>query len=241
MILTTPSVCSVMLTADRERSQVERAVKCFQAQQHPEKFLVVFDTGKQPHFKTSGTGYPYSIGPRAVAAHFPELAGRPIGELRNCANDFALMVTPWTPKYFAHWDSDDWSHPARLTLAMSALETPAGLTICDAFGYSDLLFWDEAKQEAWYYKSTSSYLLGTSLVYRTTAWKTQRFDAVGRGEDRNFIQRVGSRGAPSFVPHFNAPLMVATIHARNNCRVDATSENWLRVPQWDERLPALLR
>lgn len=265
--MTQPLVACVLLTADRPE-MTQRAVRCWDSQRYERRQLIVMDTGINPCFRPTG--------PNIVSRWLPQHHGCPVGELRNIANSLAIEALPALPEkpdLFAHWDSDDWSHPNRLAEQVALIESDPEL---DAVGYSDMLFWKQEPYrsgyqdhlddctcgtcgpgqrrviwshsdlgEAWFYTSTSSYLLGTSLLYRRAAWERKPFEHVNQGEDRRWLAGLrtkGVRSIPSLRPEaqpgckdFHAARMIASIHGGNtSSRIDPSSENWTRVPHFDE-------
>lgn len=245
-----PLVCSVLLTADRPE-MTARAVRCFDEQTYDERKLLIFDTGEEMHLGhrmgKAAPGVPF-ISPLTGSCHvwFPELRGRSIGELRNRANSYGCIWLTSTPDLFAYWDSDDWSHPMRLEEQVALIDSDAKL---DAVGYSDMLFWEcspprpddgrvwaQLPGQAWLYTSTSNYLLGTSLLYRRSAWERKRFEHVSLGEDKRWeagMRMARELSVPRRYPRLG-PSMIASIHGANtSSRIDPAAENWRRVPEWD--------
>lgn len=94
-----------------------------------------------------------------------------------------------------------------------------------------------APGEAWLYTSTSSYMLGTSLLYRRAAWERKPFEHVNQGEDRRWLaglRTMGDTSLRSWKGSFSHGLMIASIHGANtSSRIDPASENFRRVPEWD--------
>ncbi len=222
-----PLVCCVLLTADREE-MTARAVRCFEAQTYENRVLIVWNTG-QPLDWSSG------IPPRVWDATPTSSPNASIGRLRNDANSWALSGPDPQPDLFAHWDSDDWSHPYRIAEQVALIESDPEL---DAVGYRDMLFWEQFIIEpftgqAWLYTSPSNYLLGTSLLYRREAWQRKPFMDINGGEDRHWIQGLRTRGVSSFPRP--EPRMIASIHGANtSSRIDPTSQQWQRMPVWDQ-------
>lgn len=258
-----PLVACVLLTADREE-MTARAIHCFQEQTYGNRWLYIYDSGRVPCVEALPDGYPEY----RIRYHRTLPNGRTVGALRNDANELNFDLGP---DLFAHFDSDDWSHPQRLAEQVALIESDPTL---DAVGYSDMLFWSEAHKwggcrqggnpaetesyeyvrycetcgqedtcedslppcvgEAWLYTSTSSYLLGTSLLYRRAAWERKPFEHVNQGEDRRWLAGLRTKGASS-TDHLTVnPRMVASIHGGNtSSRIEPSSENWLRVQAFD--------
>lgn len=182
-----PTVLCVMLV-DGRREMVRRALKSFYAQHYQRKRLLIWDTGEEP----LTLPLPLMASPllsSMVWAHW--MRGDSIGNLRNAANKHGLTHPPEmadeVPDVIAHWDSDDWSHPHRLSQQVAHL---VGSWPHPCVGYNDMIFWDSREQisgflgapvegpvnEAWRYQGkTASQPLGTSLMYWADAWLHNHF------------------------------------------------------------------
>jgi hypothetical protein len=244
----TPAVLCVM-PADGRLAMVERAVRCFHAQTYPNKRLAILDSGSAPlylpmHLQASGRYI-------SIARVDP---GKSIGELRNLINSLS-SPNAFDAEIIAHWDSDDWSHPERLT------EQVALLNACGApaVGYTEMLFWktrprstsaisamlpDAAMRqgEAWLYSQANPrQVLGTSLCYWRRTWEKTAFPAVQTGEDHLWLLKVKAHGLISIVK--GEPRMVASIHGSNTCsKIIPGAKEWTRVQgmdKWCEETMAL--
>lgn len=122
------SITCIML-ADGRPEMVRRAVASFHAQEYREKRLLIWNTGGREDFRELE-------GEDVAVAYSPDPG--PVGTLRNRANGCALDLFPSDAEVLAHWDSDDWSHPRRLTEQMELLEN----TQADVIGYREGLFFD---------------------------------------------------------------------------------------------------
>lgn len=187
-----PSVCAVMLTANRPE-MARRAIECFRRQTYQNKRLLIWDSGQDIVDLEQQEKF-------GLVSHV--LADRPrtIGELRNEANSF------WTEyPILIHWDDDDWSHPNRISEQVALLQSSGA----EAVGYREMLFWREpqaiwhdgaklltARQgEAWLYSNRKpSYALGTSLTYWRTVWQRRPFEPLNDGEDTAWLAGVRSVG-----------------------------------------------
>lgn len=203
--MTNPSVCAVLLTRDRPE-MARRAVESFQAQTYQAKRLLVWDTGTQ----TLETPW-YEEEDYPDVAHVIADRSETIGALRNDANSF------WNAyPIIVHWDSDDWSHPNRITEQVALLQASGA----DVVGYNEMLFWRdkqvpiytmhgdgapfpagsaefagfEERGEAWLYTSLRpTYAPGTTLMYRREYWERNPFldlplNRDGTGEEDAFLR-----------------------------------------------------
>jgi glycosyltransferase involved in cell wall biosynthesis len=250
-----PTVCCICLTADRPE-MTNQAVQCFRAQTYPHAWLLVYNTGDSDEIECGCNPECFHV---KVACR-----GLTIGTLRNLANDFKSPYHQ-PSDIIVTWDSDDWSHPNRITEQVALLQASGA----DCVGYNEMLFWREAGTsgpvdvdpmertmpviskpgEAWLYTNhRPNFALGTSLCYWRKTWEAKPFEDIPRpgdmeGEDGRFIRglkvcaRTSLRNYPA--QDFDAPRMVARIHGGNSSdqyRDIAKSDNWKRVPEWDARL-----
>lgn len=229
-----------MLVNGREQ-MVQRAVRSFYSQTYDRKSLLVYDTGDPP-VKIGG------FDSRTV--HVVEPAnGRPIGSLRNAAND---LVSGFGFDVVAHWDSDDWSAPGRLVDQLQLMEASGAQVV----GYREMLFWDSTKcqirvdpskpmpgggvegtvesvGEAWLYSNPNpKYCLGTSLLYPIHTWTGIKFPPKVKGEDNEWCLRLKTASTSAGVAD---PLMIASIHGGNTgSKILLGYPEWMRLSSSDE-------
>ncbi len=121
----TPRVACIMLVNERPEMAL-RAITSYRSQTYANRELIVVDTGVEPVYMV--------LGPEEFCAYTPSLReGNSVGYLRNFANRLSLGAS-----LFAHFDSDDWSHPRRLEEQVELLLASGK----EAVGYRDMLFWD---------------------------------------------------------------------------------------------------
>lgn len=201
-----PRVLGVMLTANRTE-MTRRAVASFVAQTYANKKLLIWDTGELNADFCDESG---------LVNHIPAEAYREItiGALRNEANSF------WTEyDIVIHFDSDDWSHPNRITEQVALLQASGKQCV----GYRDMLFWRLERglrqssripasvqadpyrpSEAWLYTNQDPrYCLGTSMCYWRAAWEARPFPDISRGEDRKWLREIDSLGVTSLPETLN--------------------------------------
>lgn len=213
-----------MLVNGREQ-MVQRAVRSFYSQTYERKSLLVYDTGDPP-VKISG------FDSRTV--HVVEPAnGRPIGSLRNAAND---LVSGFGFDVVAHWDSDDWSAPRRLEDQLALLDSSGAQVV----GYREMLFWDTTGDyiecrlpAAWLYSNPNpKYCLGTSLLYPIHTWTGIKFPPKVKGEDNEWCLRLKTASTSAGVAD---PLMIASIHGGNTgSKILLGYPEWMRLSSSDE-------
>lgn len=235
--MSAPLVAAICLTANRPAMTIQ-AIEAFLGQDYDpaRRWLVVYDTGDPSWFSQAADRWQDD-------AHGCIMYCRPehvymiprenctIGELRNQAN--SLVRTD----VIVHWDSDDWSHPARITEQVKLLQD----TGADVVGYNEVMFWREMKDggQAWRYRDNRSkqlpYAIGASLCYWRRVWEKKKFakaprNAAATGEDSIFIDGLNCKGVSSLEgPNGVFPRMVCRIHASNS--MDYSSMDNPRVVQ----------
>ena len=217
-----PSVCAIML-ADGRQAMVERAIGSFARQTYPGAWLLIYDTGRPL--------LDLELGDRMMHAKSGPFDGKNIGRLRNQAAELAREAD-----VLIHWDSDDFSHPARLAEQVEALQ---GYRVT---GYHSMLFWDETKRQCFRYKGAPNFLIGTSLCYWRETWKATPFPELNAGEDTAWQKGLRKHAVSSIDKE---PRMIASIHASNTtCKVVYDLDRktgamkphrpeWTRAAEWD--------
>ncbi len=232
--MTTPKVACICLTADRHE-MTNRAVQCFLSQTYHPSVMIIYDTGKKRYLLERLSSS------RIVLVYDGPEQARTIGAMRNIANSLAGP----TADVFAHWDSDDWSHPNRLTDQV-ALLTSSGMQAC---GYREMLFW--RYPEAWIYRHASGkFCIGTSLMYWRSTWTQKPFQETSAGEDFHFQRNMKTAAKTCFclsrATQKAEPLMIAQLHGGNtHARIDQSEtvnqHEWKREPGWDARVQELMK
>ncbi len=237
-----PLVAAIMLTKDRP-AMAARAVRAFREQTYQNKFLKVLDTGDEK------LGY---IGDE-IEAYSHEwtdlsLQAWSIGRLRN----EAIVRGPEHADIIIHWDSDDVSHPNRISEQVAHLQ----LSGADVVGYNELLFWRSPAcddGEAWILRNSKA-KWGTSFCYWRKTWERKPFPDLpktrgGVGEDSQWATGLNIAASPAFgypdaehetlIPkRQNEPRLIASIHGGNTStyRIEEQARrgaDWKRVPEWD--------
>ena len=245
---TEPSVCAILLTANRPamaRQAVENFKKQTAAMERAglKNFrLFILDTSEEcpDELLDKDTN---------VLHVYRPIGGLTIGQLRNAAIENAVVY--WEkgdgPNILIHWDDDDYSHPNRIAEQVALLQ----LSGADVVGYREMLFWREPAGEAWLYANNdrAGYAVGTSLCYWRRTWERKPFEATSRGEDNAFLKGLNLACVSSSIEDLRwgppkpslddlKPRMVARIHGGNTSENYAPSileqsTNWKRVPEWD--------
>ena len=230
-----PSVCCVML-ADGRPEMVRRAVRCFELQDYSgKKCLLVYDTG---HTTIAREILRYARG--IFWARSPQGKGRPIGALRNGAQQW-VSCHPLGDVVLV-WDSDDWSHPARIREQVAFLQASKA----EAVGYNRILAWDSrGVGEAWLYQSqVPNYVVGASLCYWRRVGEQHPFREVAHGSDTFWVAERKVQAGPSGFEGAE-PRLIAGIHGANTtAAIIQGAPEWKRAPEFDgycrERMAAQL-
>lgn len=258
-----PLVCAVMLTKDRH-TLARRALRCFETQTVAHRLLIL-DSGTKVFYPdhcrevisrvthTTYNGTPVSV-----------------GQLRNIANARAVqqynpdILMHWDDDDFSAPER----LAQQVALLQSSGKDAVGyremLFWRRAMGGNRMIGETDCTihqpGEAWLYSHVrQDYCLGTSLMYWRRVWRAKPFEDRNTGEDREWIRGLNTLGVGSFqelrkywddekqaavefkLPWIS-PMMVAEIHGGNiSSRVQPESDNWKRVPQWDQRLSEIMR
>ena len=138
---------------------------------------------------------------------------RAIGAKRNLCCELAAG------DIIAHWDDDDWSYPGRLAEQVAVLKGNL------ATGYRAIHFYDERTKEAHEYHGSPHYVVGTSLCYWKSYWRTHPFREFQCGEDNDFVAR--ARGVLSAQEGIGK--MVAVTHGGGTSPRVKNSKQWRAV------------
>jgi hypothetical protein len=225
------TVACIML-ANGRAEMVRRAVAAFKAQEYPAKRLLIWNTGPAGDFRDM------KIEDEEVGITWSSTPGG-IGELRNSANAAALRFWPEVA-IFAHWDSDDLSHPRRLVEQVELLENTHG----DLVGYREALFFDSRKSgEAWTYRTGNPGApIGASMMYLRSAWERKPFPPNNTGEDTLWLlhgkfktMAVPSTWSPAGLPNHH-PRIICGVHGGNTSMksIPQGVAEWKRAPEFDD-------
>jgi hypothetical protein len=240
-----PTVCCLLLTADRQRF-TDRAVRCFLQQTNSDAHLLIYDTGVHPY--VSGIDplldplrneYRSARG-RMTLVYNPSSRGAKIGALRNEA------IGMINSDIIIHWDSDDWSAPERVSYQLGEL-----LGYDSVHGFHNLLFLDTRGPEhrAWEYDYKKFlgnrgrvHVIGSSLAYWRDTWKRTPFSESVTYEDPDWCKRVNVCATNGVGAYVARPLLIAEVHGgniSNSYSVFDTHQQWVnpewrRAPEWDQ-------
>jgi hypothetical protein len=172
-----------------------RAVRCFLEQTYlPREMLIVFDSDDAATRQYIGT----LADDRIRSVEVPESPRRTLGSLRN------LAISEARGQYICQWDDDDWYHPDRLTVQLSALRA-SGRPACVLSRWTCL---DVESRRA--YISPHRAWEGSILVERG---QMVAYPDLTRGEDTVAIEALAQRQQLHMLDR--PELYVYTFHGSN--------------------------
>ncbi len=204
-------VSCIMPTANRRRF-VPLAIRCFQAQDYPNRELVVVDDGQDSVA---------DLIPDDPQIRYVRLEGRrTLGAKRNecvrlCRGDLIM-----------HWDDDDWIAPWRISYQAEHLLRERA----DVCGLDRVLFYEPERERAWLYRhsaNTKPWVYGCTLCYTRAFWEKRPFPNVNVGEDTRFIWNGGPHRVLTLPDN---RFCVALIHPANTSPKRMSQTNWEAYP-----------
>ena len=199
-----------MPTRNRRRF-VGQAIAYFHRQEYTPRELIVIDDGDDPV---------RDLVPEGPTVRYVRAPRDSIGAKRNLGCRLANGAL------IAHWDDDDWMAPTRLTNQVAALLDSKA----DATGASELLYYDLRGGRAWRYTpqpNDRTWVAGSTLVYRRSAWVSNPFPEIDDGEDAAFVARMP---AGSVLPTAPDGTYVGLLHGANAGRKDLRDVRWEARP-----------
>src|SRR5713101_2268533 len=188
-------VSCLMVTKNRLKL-VERAIRCFQAQSHVNRELIVINDAED------GTQeYIRQLGDDRIVYVRPERLDLTLGELRN------LSLASASGTFVMQWDDDDWYHPDRIKLQLAALvETGSDMCVLDRW----TLVWPDRNLFYWSKKRPWE---GSMLALKT---KLPAYPPRRRGEDADLFRRCVDNRVK--ICSLDRPdLYIYVVHGRNTC------------------------
>jgi hypothetical protein len=107
-----------------------------------------------------------------------------VGEIRNAMIERALREGRQFDA-IAHFDHDDWSSPWRLAEQAAVLFLNPTV---DVVGYHDMPFYDSDTDKVKWFSFNKHDGMGTSLLYRLSAWQRTPFPDKRTGEDHAWLR-----------------------------------------------------
>ena len=208
-------VSCIMPTYNRQ-DLIPVALKCYLAQDWPDKELVVIDDGAE-----TVRDLVKQLVPDAVYIHLAEK--QMIGTKRNLACETA------GGEVICHFDDDDWSAAGRIRdQATRLLESGKQMT-----GYHCITYWNGVR--AYRYASPlPQYAVGTTMCYQKSFWHAHRFPAKNYAEDNALVFK--ARDERQLITVDAGQMMVVRSHASCISSPERLRQNtWPEVPR--ESLP----
>ena len=219
--LALPLVSCIMPTRGRAEL-VDLALQQFQAQDYPEKELIIVDDGPAP------VGW-MAEGRPGVRYHRCERAGVSLGEKRNIACALARG------EILCIWDDDDWYAPARLRCQV----LPIFYDEADLTGLRCEHVLSLPGGEVWTVRDDvhrlmfESDIAGGTIAFRRTIFEQVRFPHIDLAEDAALIRKARARGCRLKAIRDHG-VFAYVRHAHNTWRFRAgrflDPTGWTRVP-----------
>jgi glycosyltransferase involved in cell wall biosynthesis len=193
-----PLVSCLCVTQARPK-KLRRAIECFLAQTYSNKELLILL--REGDDATRSVVAAYSANSRIRTHVLADGDQRTLGEQRN------LAIRLCAGEYFCVWDDDDWYHPERVEIQVSALRTYHKAACL----LTHLLFFDVATRQA--YLSEMRLWEGSLLCRTSVVSHALEYEPVRIVEDSGFINGLIRE---SLVYPLTAPnLYVYERHGRN--------------------------
>jgi glycosyltransferase involved in cell wall biosynthesis len=205
-----PLVSCLMPTADR-RAFLPLAIETFLRQDYANRELIIVDDGRD------AVGDLVPADPRIRYERAPRFSS--LGAKRNHACRLARG------QILVHWDDDDWSSPARLSLQIGALQA-AGADLC---GLARLWYYDPVRDEAWRYRypiGRDGWVSGNTFCFRRAFWERHHFPELTIGEDTRWVRE--ARGARVLALEQD-DFFVARLHSSNTSPKQTRGAYWTRA------------
>ena len=216
-------------TCGRE-PRLRAMIRCFQAQTHQDRELLILDDSPAPSAFCAALG-----DPRVRYQHLPPGA-LCLGEKRNrlCREAQGELV--------AHFDDDDLYSPEYLEQMAARLGGADLVTLSAWFSLheesGDFYYWDCARLLAHRFAVGGSFVsaqtqrpgeagpedpnlwgYGFSYLFRRAAWEKAPFPAIGFGEDYQFAQAVAAAGGARIAVPDQQGLVLHVVHGSNASRI----------------------
>ena len=215
-----PLVSCLMPTKNR-RAFWPRTFKMFEAQDYPNKELIILEDGDS---REKGDGY---LGIGSGFAKYIRFEGT-LGAKLNKGAELA------SGSICLNWDDDDWNSPTRISDQVRHMQL-SGKPVA---GMSSLIFYAEGQPEGWEYTGDAWYASGSTHCYTRDYILAHPRPDKTVGEDNDWILEAHQLNAVSTLSGIRS--LVACDH-RDNCSarifgtelyqlIRETSDNFRRVP-----------
>ena len=202
-------VSCIMPTYNRPK-MVKKAIRQFQAQEYPNKELIIVDDG--------ASNLEDFISSEHI--HYFKTPKMSIGAKRNFACQRA------NGEVIMHWDDDDW-------YAHNWIDVQYRLLIenqADVCGLKEVFFAAPSEEKAWIYKyplASKSWVHGATLCFTRHFWSSNKFQDLDIGEDIRFIW---TKKHHKIVVNPHSELYVGHVHEKNVSPKHVGSRCWYPIP-----------
>lgn len=206
-----PLVSCITPTYNR-RSFVPQAIRYFQAQDYPNKELILLDDG------SDSVADLVPSDPRI--RYLRQERKSTVGAKRN------LACTEAQGEIIVHWDDDDWMSENRLSYQVKSLIEEQA----DICGLNKVLFLNSTSDRCWEYiysNTSRPWVHGATLCYTKAFWRASPFPDINVGEDSRFVW--SSRTAKILTLQ-DSTFLVALVHPGNISPKQAGGSNWHAYP-----------
>jgi len=195
-----PLISCICVTNSRP-TLLKRAIACFEAQNYPNKELIISHPKKDQQTKSVITEI---LGRSEILILQVERdADESVGNARN------LAILKCHGDYVCVWDDDDWYHPSRLSFQFNSMKT-TGVGY-NASVLTKVLLFDNSTQKAYV---SFSYCWENTLLCRKEIILQNQYAHQNKGEDTHIIKFLDGK---RFLHHIaDAPfLYVYVYHGQN--------------------------
>jgi glycosyltransferase involved in cell wall biosynthesis len=207
-----PPLISCIMPTHERRAFASQAIRYFLRQDYPRKELIVVDDGEDAID---------DVIPRDARVHYVRVPRRTsLGAKRNIA------VRESRGSIIAHWDDDDWYHPAYLASAAAPLVRAADPSAISGDGTYFVWIAGEAVVRL----CRSSGIAGATFVYFKRLWEQHPYRDVDRAEDFFLLQDA----RPAVIRRDQPGRFVVIRHGSHTWRTDGDRD----VTEQLRRLPA---
>jgi glycosyltransferase involved in cell wall biosynthesis len=195
-----PLVSALCCTRNRPE-QLERAIRCFMAQSHSRRELVIVH--RTDDHATAAVVERYVDRPDILVIRLRPEEQRSLGDLRN------LSIAASRGEYFCVWDDDDWYHVDRMRLQLEAVR----LNQQAASLLGHIVLFDRATDRAYFSRFR---LWEPSLLARRDVIDARVcYAPLDRGEDTYLLKELIDHSR--VIPVLEPSLYVYQIHSQNTC------------------------
>lgn len=209
-------VTCVMVTRDRPHL-AQRAIQCFLSQSYTPRELLIVNDGNISYCDVIPDELPVDV--TITELHIETEENNTLGELRNLALDQAHG------EFVAQWDDDEWYHPERLAIQISAIEQ-SHKAAC-ALKWT-LMHIDSDELVNHPFRADAGLATPGTIVHRRTQ---ARYPAQRKGEDSVFIRAVKNMGGLCVLDQNYSHLFIRCFHGSNTWDFEHFLKRLRRTPR----------